>query len=221
MIFIASVEWRHSFFVWYYSSHLQLTTEYNRKSAPPGSQHLRADTVAVVGASLYLLVMTMHNFNNLNCYRVVYDTFVIILLESLLVATLSRERMKRLTMAITLAMLAPGCAYKQTQSGQEHVTGDIKAAKSSTWDLPYYPVKAQAGRIEGVVRASYTVDTKGCAENIKIISAQPADVFERETIRAMNKWCGMEPTSLPKIITITFRLNGGASMEEVPLTVDK
>ncbi|EOT7889832.1 TPA: TonB family protein [Enterobacter soli] len=129
--------------------------------------------------------------------------------------------MKRLTMALTLAMLAPGCAYKQIQSGQEHVTGDIKAAKSSTWDLPYYPVKALAGQIEGVVRASYTVDTKGCAENIKIISAQPADVFERETIRAMNKWCGMEPTSLPKIITITFRLNGGASMEEVPLTLDK
>lgn len=129
--------------------------------------------------------------------------------------------MKRLTMAITLAMLATGCAYKQTQSSQKHATGDLKAAKSSAWLQPNYPVKAQAGRIEGVVRASYTVNTKGCAENIKIISAQPVDVFERETLRAMNKWCGMESTSLPKIITITFRLNDGARMEEVPLMVDK
>jgi len=46
-------------------------------------------------------------------------------------------------------------------------------------------------------------------------------VFEKETIRAINKWCDMEPTSLPKITTITFRLNGGARMEEVPLIVDK
>ena len=129
--------------------------------------------------------------------------------------------MKRLTMAITLAMLATGCVYKQTQPGQEHAPGDIKAGKSATRNQPYYPAKAQAGRIEGVVRASYNVNTKGCAENIKIVSAQPADVFEKETIRAMNKWCGMEPTSLPKIITITFRLNGGAIMEEVPMTVDK
>jgi len=124
-------------------------------------------------------------------------------------------------MAITLAMLATGCVHKQTQSDQEHAPGDIKASQSANWNPPFYPAKAQAGRIEGVVRASYTVNTKGCAENIKIVSAQPADVFEKETIRAMNKWCGMKPTSLPKIITITFRLNGGARMEEVPLAVDK
>ena len=141
--------------------------------------------------------------------------------RALLVVTLSRERMKRLIMAITLAMLATGCVHKQTQSGQQHALGDIKVGKSATRNQPYYPAKAQAGRIEGVVRASYTVNTKGCAENIKIVAAQPADVFEKETMHAMNKWCGMEPTSLPKIITITFRLNGGARMEEVPLTFDK
>ena len=31
----------------------------------------------------------------------------------------------------------------------------------------------------------------------------------------------VEPTSLPKIITIQFQLNGGARMEEVPLMADK
>ncbi|HED5666098.1 TPA: TonB family protein [Enterobacter soli] len=129
--------------------------------------------------------------------------------------------MKHLTMAITLAMLVTGCVHKQTQSVQQHEPGDIKVGKSATWNQPYYPAKAYAAGIEGVVRASYTVNSNGCAENIKIVSAQPADVFERETIRAMNKSCGMEPTSLSKIITITFRLNGGASMEEVPLIVDK
>ncbi|MCU6668259.1 TonB family protein [Enterobacteriaceae bacterium H4N4] len=131
-------------FARYYAAQLQLTTEYNRTSAPHGTHYVHTDT-----------------------------------------------------------------------------PGDIKAGKSATQNQPYYPAKAQAGRIEGVVRASYTVNTKGCAENIKIVSAQPADVFEKETIRAMKKWCGMNPTLLPKIITITFRLNGGASMEEVPLTVDK
>lgn len=135
--------------------------------------------------------------------------------------TLSRERMKRLTTAITLTMLVTGCVHKQTKFGQENAPGNIKAGQSATRNQPYYPAKAQADRIEGVVRASYTVNRKGCAENIKIVSAQPADVFEKETIRAINKWCDMEPTSLPKITTITFRLNGGARMEEVPLIVDK
>jgi len=118
-------------------------------------------------------------------------------------------------------MLVTGCVHKQTKLGQENAPGNIKAGQSATRNQPYYPAKAQADRIEGVVRASYTVNRKGCAENIKIVSAQPADVFEKETIRAINKWCDMVPTSLPKITTITFRLNGGARMEEVPLIVDK
>lgn len=128
--------------------------------------------------------------------------------------------MKSLTMAIALAMLATGCVHKQTQSGQKLASGDIKAGKYATLNQPYYPAKAQADRIEGVVTASYTVNTKGCSENIKILSAQPTDIFEKETIRAMNKWCGMEPTSLPKATTIIFRLNGGARIEEVPLKID-
>lgn len=154
----------------------------------------------------YLFSMTMHIFMNPYYYRVANNTSGIHFARALLVVTLSRERMKRLIMAITLAMLATGCVHKQTQSGQQHALGDIKVGKSATRNQPYYPAKAQAGRIEGVVRASYTVNTKGCAENIKIVAAQPADVFEKETMHAMNKWCGMEPTSLPKIITITFRV---------------
>lgn len=127
--------------------------------------------------------------------------------------------MRRLTITIIVAMLATGCVNKQTRPGQEH--RDTQADKSGHFNQPYYPVKAQALRIEGVVKASYTVNIKGCAENIKIVSAQPPDVFERETLSAMNKWCGMEPTSLAKTVTVTFRLNDGARIEELPLTPDK
>ena len=117
--------------------------------------------------------------------------------------------MRNLTMAITLAMLATGCVHTQPPSDPERTPEEIQAVKSP----PYYPAEAMAKRIEGTVRASYTVDTKGCAENITILSAQPADLFERETTKAMKKWCGMKPTSLPTTTTITFRLNGDTRVE--------
>jgi protein TonB len=119
----------------------------------------------------------------------------------------------RLTLAITLAMLATGCVHKQTPSTPQHTSEAIPAVKSGARTQPYYPAEAMAKRIEGTVKASYTVNTKGCADNITILSAQPADLFEDETIKAMKKWCGMKPTPLPTTTTITFRLNGDAGVK--------
>lgn len=111
-------------------------------------------------------------------------------------------------LVIILIVLATGCANKQKPSTPSYAPDGQSAYRKQ----PLYPVQAQAQRIEGDVEASYTVNEKGCAENVRILSAQPADIFDRETLSAMNNWCGMKPTSIPQKITITFRLNGGSQV---------
>lgn len=77
---------------------------------------------------------------------------------------------------------------------------------------PMYPARAHALRIEGKVSVSYTVNTEGRAENVKILTAQPSDWFDREVKLAVSKWACMTPTTKPVISFITFRLNGGATV---------
>lgn len=53
---------------------------------------------------------------------------------------------------------------------------------------PRYPPRAQKRRLEGTVVLSFTIDASGRTTDIKVVSANPEGVFEREAIRALTKW---------------------------------
>lgn len=79
---------------------------------------------------------------------------------------------------------------------------------------PQYPARAYALRMEGQVRVKFDVTADGSVENIQVLSAKPANMFEREVKTAMRRW-RYEPGKPGQglIVNIVFRMNGGATMQ--------
>lgn len=93
--------------------------------------------------------------------------------------------------------------------GQGEIDGKLVALKHAQ---PEYPASARRRNIEGWVKVRFIVNTHGRPEQIKVLSADPKDVFEASVERAVSGWRFRPGTVNGEVVrvlveqTIRFRL---------------
>lgn len=92
---------------------------------------------------------------------------------------------------------------------------DVARLKRVRYEQPDYPEQARLRGVRGFVRLEFTVDEAGETRDITILSAEPSQVFERASIRAVRRW-RFEPVVRSGVIveqraeiTLTFELEDG------------
>lgn len=53
---------------------------------------------------------------------------------------------------------------------------------------PLYPLEAAQKKIEGYVVAEFDITAEGSVQHVKILKSVPAQVFDRESLRALQQW---------------------------------
>ena len=84
---------------------------------------------------------------------------------------------------------------------------------------PKYPLKAAEENIEGSIALKFDVKEDGSVENIEVMNAQPAYVFDRVAVAALKQWKYEARGSFHKnmMVQLDFRLDEHSTMKEVNL----
>ncbi|MCD1126077.1 TonB family protein [Jinshanibacter sp. LJY008] len=77
---------------------------------------------------------------------------------------------------------------------------------------PAYPKQAFDRRIEGQVEIMFDIDEDGRIENVRILSATPPRMFDRDVRAALKKWRYTPVVVKDKKLTIIFKIDGGAQI---------
>lgn len=80
---------------------------------------------------------------------------------------------------------------------------------------PTYPQAARDAGIEGEVVVRYDVDAEGRVRNARVVSAEPAGLFDQAALVAVRSWrfnprteAGKAVASPDRVSTVTFKLSG-------------
>lgn len=106
--------------------------------------------------------------------------------------------------ALTLTLAVGGCASRHAPLQLVSGTGAV------------YPPAARAAGIEGYVVVRYDVGIDGRVSNVRVVSAEPAGVFDESALQAVSRWRFSEPKrdGAPAPVEgmesrLEFRISGG------------
>jgi protein TonB len=100
-------------------------------------------------------------------------------------------------------------------AGAAPSAADQQAAQQTHLELtryvvPDFPAAARARHVGGTVVVAYTVDTLGATRHVRVVSAEPAGIFNHDAVDAVRRWryapvmVGNAPTAVATHATIHF-----------------
>lgn len=103
---------------------------------------------------------------------------------------------------------APGLASGVGQGAGRAMQGVMRAAPEPTLKVPpRYPPAAQREGIEGWVKVSFVIDTRGRPTKVQVHASKPAEVFDTAAVRAVRKWSyPKQPQAIKATVTLEFKM---------------
>ena len=91
--------------------------------------------------------------------------------------------------ASTSGAAAPGRGKEAARIGRGYELSQVDAAPRLTHRFsPEYPYSARSRNISGTVTVRFLVDEEGRVDELTVLSAEPAGVFERSVLKAVRRW---------------------------------
>jgi TonB family protein len=118
-----------------------------------------------------------------------------------------------LTLGMGAALWAPAPA-QSAPSAEVWVTKPPIKVKRIRYTAPTYPPKALQHRLSGWVTIEFVINAKGEPTGLRVVDAQPAEIFDRAVLNAAKRWrykplvVDDEPAETPTRTVIRFETHG-------------
>lgn len=93
--------------------------------------------------------------------------------------------------AVPSAPLAAGATVQVTSpipNARDGSSTPQASLKLIHYVVPDYPAAARARSVAGTITVAYTIDTQGATSRVRVVSAEPAGVFNRDAVEAVKRW---------------------------------